>query len=184
MIDKLTEELKNNYNKLLKGLQEQFNQILIGKITPDTVKHIKIKFEDEYFNLIKFARIEVLDQFTLKLILHDSKTCSAIIDGLIKSELGLSIDTQSSTQVLIKAPIVTEDYKKQLQKACKNFGNHAILTLQELRNNIIDKITKKKVIELTSDDMRHRAKNNIEDHIKNFKKQLEQIIDKKCKELQ
>ena len=56
--------------------------------------------------------------------------------------------------------------------------------MQELRNNIIDKITKKKVIELTSDDMRHRAKNNIEDHIKNFKKQLEQIIDKKCKELQ
>ena len=86
MIDKLTEELKNNYNKLLKGLQEQFNQILIGKITPDTVKHIKIKFEDEYFNLIKFARIEVLDQFTLKLILHDSKTCSAIIDGLIKRQ--------------------------------------------------------------------------------------------------
>lgn len=183
MIEKLLEELKVGHEKILKSLQEQFSQISVGKLTPDTVKNIKIKLDDGYCALIKLARIEMLDQHTLRLILYDPKSTGAIIDGFEKSQLGYTLDVQNSAQILIKAPIITEEYKQQLQKACKNFGHYAILSLQDLRNNIIDRITKKKIIELTSDDMRHRARQNIEDQVKLFKKQLEDIIERKCKDL-
>ncbi len=183
MIKKLLEELKADCEKILKSLQEQFLQISVGKLTPDTVKNIKIKFGNGYCPLIKLVRIEMLDQRTLKLILHDPKSASSIIEGFEKSDLGYTADAQNNTQILIKAPTITEEYKQQLQKACKTFGYQAILSLQELRNSIIDRITKKKIAELTSDDMRHRAKQSIEDQVKVSKKELEDTIEKKCKDL-
>ena len=117
------------------------------------------------------AAVSSPDPRTLVIQPWDNSLLKAIEKAIQTSDLG--INPQNDGRVLRLAfPQLTEERRKELTKQVKKYGEEGKVAVRNIRRDAMDEIKKKtKKSEITEDDQ------------KNLEKELQDLTDKRCKEI-
>ena len=170
----MSPEIKNYDEKMLKTIEvvkANFASVRAGRANAGVLDRISVEYYGTPTPLNQVAAISSPDPRTLGIQPWDNSLLKAIEEAIQTSDLG--INPQNDGRVLRLAfPQLTEERRKELTKQVKKYGEEGKVAVRNIRRDAMDEIKKKtKKSEITEDDQ------------KNLEKELQDLTDKRCKEI-
>ena len=170
----MSPEIKNYDEKMLKTIEvvkANFASVRAGRANAGVLDRISVEYYGTPTPRNQVAAISSPDPRTLVIQPWDNSLLKAIEKAIQTSDLG--INPQNDGRVLRLAfPQLTEERRKELTKQVKKYGEEGKVAVRNIRRDAMDEIKKKtKKSEITEDDQ------------KNLEKELQDLTDKRCKEI-
>ena len=170
----MSPEIKNYDEKMLKTIEvvkANFASVRAGRANAAVLDRITVEYYGTPTPLNQVAAVSSPDPRTLVIQPWDGSLLKAIEKAIQTSDLG--INPQNDGRVLRLAfPQLTEERRKELTKQVKKYGEEGKVAVRNIRRDAMDEIKKKtKKSEITEDDQ------------KNLEKELQDLTDKRCKEI-
>ena len=170
----MSPEIKNYDEKMLKTIEvvkANFASVRAGRANAGVLDRISVEYYGTPTPLNQVAAISSPDPRTLVIQPWDNSLLKAIEKAIQTSDLGIT--PQNDGRVLRLAfPQLTEERRKELTKQVKKYGEEGKVAVRNIRRDAMDEIKKKtKKSEITEDDQ------------KNLEKELQDLTDKRCKEI-
>lgn len=170
----MSPEIKNYDEKMLKTIEvvkANFASVRAGRANAGVLDRITVEYYGTPTPLNQVAAVSSPDPRTLVIQPWDGSLLKAIEKAIQTSDLG--INPQNDGRVLrLACPQLTEERRKELTKQVKKYGEEGKVAVRNIRRDAMDEIKKKtKKSEITEDDQ------------KNLEKELQDLTDKRCKEI-
>ena len=170
----MSPEIKNYDEKMLETIEvvkANFASVRAGRANAGVLDRITVEYYGTPTPLNQVAAVSSPDPRTLVIQPWDNSLLKAIEKAIQTSDLG--INPQNDGRVLRLAfPQLTEERRKELTKQVKKYGEEGKVAVRNIRRDAMDEIKKKtKKSEITEDDQ------------KNLEKELQDLTDKRCKEI-
>ncbi len=158
-------------NKTIEVVKSDFAAVRAGRADPGVLNKITVEYYGTDTPLQQVAGISTPDPRTLVIQPWDASLLKAIEKAILVSDLG--INPQNDGKVIRLAfPQLTEERRKDLTKQVKKYGEGGKVAIRNIRRDAMEKLkAMKKKSEITEDDQ------------KDLEKELQELTDKYCKEL-
>ena len=170
----MSPEIKNydgRMQKTIEVVKSNFAAVRAGRANAGVLDRIMVEYYGTPTPLNQVAAIASPDPRTLTIQPWDMSLLKAIEKAIQMSDLG--INPQNDGRVIrLGFPQLTEERRKDLTKQVKKYGEEGKVAVRNIRRDAMDDIKKQvKKSEITEDDQ------------KNMEKELQDITDKRCKEI-
>ena len=157
--------------KTIEVVKANFASVRAGRANAGVLDRITVEYYGTPTPINQVAAISSPDPRTLVIQPWDGSLLKAVETAIQTSDLG--INPQNDGRVIRLAfPQLTEERRKDLTKQVRKYGEEGKVALRNIRREAMDEIKKKtKKAELTEDDQ------------KNLEKELQELTDKRCKEI-
>ena len=157
--------------KTIEVVKSNFASVRAGRANAGVLDRITVEYYGAPTPLNQVANIGSPDPRTLTVQPYDMSLLKAIEKAIQTSDLG--INPQNDGRVIRLAfPQLTEERRKELTKQVRKYGEEGKVALRNIRRDAMDDIKKKtKKSELTEDDQ------------KKLEKELQDLTDKRCKDI-
>jgi len=167
-------EIKEYDSKMLKTIEvvkANFASVRAGRANAGVLDRIMVEYYGTPTPLNQVAAISAPDPRTLVVQPWDATLLKAIEKAIQTSDLG--INPQNDGRLIRLAfPQLTEERRKDLTKQVKKYAEDGKVAVRNIRRDAMDEIKAlKKKSEITEDDQ------------KNLEKDLQDLTDKRCKEI-
>ena len=167
-------EIKDYDSKMLKTIEvvkANFAAVRAGRANAGVLDRILVEYYGTPTPLNQVAAISAPDPRTLVVQPWDATLLKAIEKAIQTSDLG--INPQNDGRLIRLAfPQLTEERRKDLTKQVKKYAEDGKVAVRNIRRDAMDEIKAlKKKSEITEDDQ------------KNLEKDLQELTDKRCKEI-
>ncbi|MBR2933989.1 MAG: ribosome recycling factor [Oscillospiraceae bacterium] len=167
-------EIKDYDGKMLKTIdvvKSNFASVRAGRANAGVLDRIMVEYYGTPTPLNQVAAISTPDPRTLVVQPWDAALLKAIEKAIQTSDLG--INPQNDGRLIRLAfPQLTEERRKDLTKQVKKYAEDGKVAVRNIRRDAMDEIKAlKKKSEITEDDQ------------KNLEKELQDLTDKRCKEI-
>ncbi|MFI3254742.1 MAG: ribosome recycling factor [Eubacteriales bacterium] len=170
----MLEEVKNfdiKMQKTIESVKGNFASVRAGRANASVLDRISVDYYGAPTPLSQVAAISSPDPRTLMVQPWDMTLLKEVERAIQCSDLG--INPQNDGKVIRLAfPQLTEERRKELSKQVKKYGEDGKVALRNVRRDAMDEIKNlKKKNEITEDDQ------------KQMEKELQDLTDKRCKEV-
>jgi len=157
--------------KTIEVVKANFASVRAGRANAGVLDRISVEYYGTPTPMSQVAAISSPDPRTLVIQPWDATLLKSIEKAIQISDLG--INPQNDGRVIRLAfPQLTEERRKELTKQVRKYGEEGKVAVRNIRRDAMDEIKKKtKKAELTEDDQ------------KNLEKELQELTDKRCKEI-
>ena len=157
--------------KTIEVVKSNFAAVRAGRANAGVLDRIMVEYYGAPTPLNQVANIGSPDPRTLTIQPYDMSLLKAIEKAIQTSDLG--INPQNDGRVIRLAfPQLTEERRRDLTKQVRRYGEEGKVALRNIRRDAMDDIKKKtKKSELTEDDQ------------KKLEKELQDMTDKRCKDI-
>ena len=157
--------------KTIESVKGDFASVRAGRANAGVLDRIQVEYYGTPTPIQQVASISTPDPRTLQIQPWDASILKAIEKAIQTSDLG--INPQNDGRVIRLAfPQLTEERRKDLTKQVRKYGEEGKVALRNIRRDAMDDIKKKtKKSELTEDDQ------------KKLEKELQELTDKRCKDI-
>ena len=157
--------------KTIEVVKSNFAAVRAGRANAGVLDRITVEYYGAPTPLNQVANIGSPDPRTLTIQPYDMSLLKAIEKAIQTSDLG--INPQNDGRVIrLSFPQLTEERRKELTKQVRKYGEEGKVALRNIRRDAMDDIKKKtKKSELTEDDQ------------KKLEKELQDVTDKRCKDI-
>lgn len=157
--------------KTIEVVKSNFAAVRAGRANAGVLDRITVEYYGASTPLNQVANIGSPDPRTLTIQPYDMTLLKAIEKAIQTSDLG--INPQNDGRVIrLNFPQLTEERRKELTKQVRKYGEEGKVAVRNIRRDAMDDIKKKtKKSELTEDDQ------------KKLEKELQDMTDKRCKEI-
>ncbi len=167
-------EIKDYDSKMLKTIdvvKSNFASVRAGRANAGVLDRIMVEYYGTPTPLNQVAAISAPDPRTLVVQPWDATLLKAIEKAIQTSDLG--INPQNDGRLIRLAfPQLTEERRKDLTKQVKKYAEDGKVAVRNIRRDAMDEIKAlKKKSEITEDDQ------------KNLEKELQELTDKRCKDI-
>ena len=164
-------EYTRKMEKTLDVLQDNFGAVRAGRANAKVLDRITVEYYGSETPLNGVATISTPDARTLIIQPWDTKLLKDIQKAIQTSDLGINPQNDGSS-IRLGFPQLTEERRKELTKQVKKYAENGKVAIRNIRRDAMDKLkAKQKKSEITEDDC------------KEFEKELQDMTDKRCKEL-
>jgi len=178
IIDKIRPEL----DKVINFLERELAKIRTGRATPSLVEDIEVECFGQKFLLKQLATISAPELRQILIQPWDKSYLEPIQKALSQSTIGTSPIVDKDL-VRLSLPPLTEEYRKNLLKILSEKMEEARKTIRRWREEAWDEIQEKtKEGEIREDD-KFRAKDELQDLIDEYNQKIEEIGERKTKEI-
>ena len=157
--------------KTIEVVKAEFASVRAGRANAGVLDRIQVEYYGTPTPIQQVASISTPDPRTLAIQPWDASILRAIEKAIQMSDLG--INPQNDGRVIrLSFPQLTEERRVELTKQVRKYGENGKVAIRNIRRDAMEdvkKMTKKS--ELTEDDQ------------KNLEKELQDITDKRCKEI-
>ncbi len=152
-------------------VKSNFAAVRAGRANASVLDRISVEYYGTPTPLAQVAAVSTTDARTLVIQPWDASLMREIEKAIQISDLG--INPQNDGKVIRLAfPQLTEERRKELTKQVKKYGEDGKVAIRNIRRDAMDDYKKmKKATEITEDDQ------------KNLEKELQDMTDKRCKEI-
>lgn len=174
-INPLLAQLQENMNKAINHLEVELIKIRAGKANPSMVDGIMIDYYGTPTPLSQVANVNTADARTLTIQPWEKSLIKAIEKAIIDGNLGFA-PQNDGTLIRINIPPLSEERRKDLVKRAKAEGEHAKVSVRNLRRDANDAIKKLKTAGLPEDvakDAEGKTQFMTDEFIKKVDKHLE-----------
>lgn len=167
----LYQEYDVKMQKTIEVVVSDFAGVRAGRANAAVLDKITVEYYGTETPIQQVASISTPDARTLVIQPWDGTLLKAVEKALLASELGINPQNDGKVIRLI-FPQLTEERRKELTKQVKKYGEEGKVAVRNIRRDAMDEIKKKtKKSEITEDDQ------------KNLEKELQDLTDKRCKEI-
>ena len=158
-------------HKTVEVVKANFAAVRAGRANAGVLDRISVEYYGTPTPLNQVAAISSPDPRTRVIQPWDATLLKAIEKAIQTSDLG--INPQNDGRVIrLTFPQLTEERRKELTKQVRKYGEEGKVAVRNIRRDAMEDIKKKtKKSELTEDDQ------------KNLEKELQDMTDKRCKEI-
>lgn len=167
----LNKEFDAKMGKTIEVVKSDFASVRAGRANPGVLDKITVDYYGSPTPLNQVAAISTPDPRVLMIQPWDASILKAIEKAIQTSDLG--INPQNDGRVIrLTFPQLTEERRKDLSKQVRKYGENGKVAIRNIRRDAMDKYKAlEKKGELTEDDR------------KEYEKELQDLTDKRCKEI-
>jgi len=167
-------EIKEYDSKMLKTIEvvkANFASVRAGRANAGVLDRIMVEYYGTPTPLNQVAAVSTPDPRTLTIQPWDASILKEIEKAIQMSDLG--INPQNDGRLIrLSFPQLTEERRKELTKQVKKYAEDGKVAVRNIRRDAMDDIkAAKKNSEITEDDQ------------KNLEKELQDLTDKRCKDI-
>ena len=167
----LNKEFDVKMGKTIEVVKSDFAAVRAGRANPGVLDKITVNYYGAPTPLNQVAAISTPDPRVLMIQPWDASILKEIEKAILSSDLG--INPQNDGRVIrLSFPQLTEERRKELTKQVRKYGENGKVAIRNIRRDAMDKFkAMEKKSEMTEDDR------------KEYEKELQDLTDKRCKEI-
>lgn len=181
-IEATISDAEKRMGRAIEALSSELTKIRTGRAHPSLLDQVTVDYYGSEVPLSQVARVNVGDSRTL-MVLPFEKPMLTVCDKAIRNaNLGLN-PVSAGDGLRVALPPLTEDRRKELAKLCRSHAEDSRVAVRNVRrdaNQAIKDAVKKKLL---SEDDERRAEERIQKLTDVHIKQVDQVIERKEKEL-
>ena len=182
MYKEIIQRIKPEIEKTISFLEKELSKIRTGRATPSLVEDVVCDCFGQKFPLNQLAAISVPEPKQILIQPWDKSYVEGIVSALNKTGVGANPIVDKDV-IRINLPLLTEDYRKSLQRLISDKQEEARKTLRHWREEAWSEIQEKtKTGEIREDD-KFRAKDELQEMIDDMAQKIEDLGDRKKKEV-
>lgn len=179
----IIKNIKPECEKTVNFLSKEMEKIRTGRASPALVEDIVIDCFGQKFPLKQLAAISTPEVKQILIQPWDPSYISSIVSSLERTGVGANPVVDKNT-IRVNLPAITEDYRKELSRLVSEKQEEARKTIRKWReeawNEIQDSFRDGKIRE----DDKFRAKDDLQDLVDEYGKKIEEIGERKKKEIE
>lgn len=176
------ETAKTKMGKTVNALVSEYGAIRAGRANPQILDKIQVDYYGTPTPINQLASVSVAEARVLAIQPWDKSVLKAIEKAIQTSDIGINPQNDGS-MIRLTFPPLTEDRRKELVKDIQKIAENAKVAARSIRRDCIEKLkAMKKNSEITEDDLKDGEK-EIQKITDNIIKEIEEISDKKQKEI-
>jgi len=182
MIKDLLQETEDRMRKAVDVLESDLRAIRTGRASPALVERVMVDYYGVPTALNRLAVISAPEPQLLTIRPYDPGALGDIERAILKSELGL---TPSNDGRIIRLPIprLTEERRRDLARMVRQRVEEGKVALRNIRREALDDLREFEKEKLVSEDDFYRGKDDLQDLIDRYTKQMDEISDRKQREI-
>ena len=182
MIEDTKQEAREGMDKAITNLEREFNRVRTGRATPALLDGIRADYYGAPTPLNQMASLSVPEPRLILIQPWDATSCGAIEKAILKSDLGLT--PQSDGKVIrISVPPLTEERRKDLAKLVRKMGEDTKVAVRNARrdaNEMLKELQKEGDI---SEDDSHKGRDQVQKITDEYVAKVDELMAAKEKEI-
>ena len=164
-------EYSEKMEKTLSVLAKEYAAIRAGRANPNVLDKVTVNYYGAPTPINQMAAVSVTEARTLTIQPWDKSTLKSIEKAIQASDVGVNPQNDGSVLRLVFPPL-TEERRKDLTKQISKMGEESKVAIRSIRRDANDKLKSQK-----------KAGEVSEDEIKQLEKEVQELTDKYCKEI-
>ena len=181
----MKEVLKKNDERMqrrIDHLVDEFKGIRAGRANPAVLDKVTVDYYGVPTPINQLSSISVTEARTLVIQPYDASSLRSIEKAIQMSDVGINPQNDGKILRLIFPPL-TEDKRKEIAKDIAHIAEDSKVQVRNVRRDTIEKLkAMKKSGELTEDELKEGEK-KVQKSTDNFVKKIEELTEKKKKEI-
>jgi len=178
----LIDDLKDKISKELSFFEEEIKKIRTERVTPDLIEGLQVEMFGQKFSVKQLGIVSITGPRELFLNLWDPSYIDPVMESIQKSNLSATL-IKDQKGIKISFPPLSEEFKKNLLKLISQKKEILRKKIRNLKEKIWNKIRDAEKEKLLSEDEKFRAKKEIQEVLDDYQKKIEELIEKKEKEI-
>lgn len=180
-LNKIMADVESAMNKAIAHLEAEMVKIRAGKANPSMLDGIMIEYYGNPTPINQVANVAVLDARTITVQPWEKPMLAVIEKGIIAANIGINPQNDGNVIRLFLPPL-TEERRRELVKRCNGEGEHAKVSVRNIRRDAIEQIKKLQKDGL-SEDAGKDAEKDVQDKTDRFISLVEKHLAAKEKEI-
>ncbi len=184
-LDEIQLNAEEAMEKAVEYIKGELRGVRTGRASTGLVEFIKVDYYGSMSDLRQLAMITVPEPTQLVVKPFDASSLQQISKAIQSAGLGLNPVVEGK-QIRLSVPSLSGDRRQQLIASVKQMGENAKVTIRNARrdaNKHADQAAKDKTLHL-SEDAVESVKQEIQETLKKYEKQVDQLVETKTKEIQ
>lgn len=170
-MNELFKETEAKMKKTVEVIQSELAAVRAGRANPAVLDKIKIDYYGVMTPVSQIGSVSIPEPRTLVIQPWDASALKAVEKAIMSSDLGINPGNDGKV-IRLNFPQLTEERRKELIKQIHKTGEDGKVAIRNLRRDANERLkTMKKKSEITEDDL------------KSMEKDVQDITDKYCKEI-
>jgi ribosome recycling factor len=140
-LDIIIEAAKGSMVKAINHLEAELTKIRAGKANPVMLEGIMVDYYSSPTAISQVANISTLDARTISVQPWEKNMLAPIERAIIAANIGINPQNDGITIRLFLPPL-TEERRRELVKKCGAEGEHAKISIRNIRRDAIEQIKK------------------------------------------
>ena len=174
-------DMEDGMNKAITHLETELVKIRAGKANPNMLDGIMAEYYGSPTPIAQIANISALDTRTISVQPWEKNMLQPIERAIIAANIGINPQNDGNIIRLFLPPL-TEERRKELVKRCNGEGEHAKVSIRNIRRDAIEHIKKLQKDGL-SEDIAKDAEAEVQDQTNKFIALIEKHLAAKEKEI-
>ncbi len=182
--DTILLEAEEAMSKAVEYLKSEMRGIRTGRASTSLVDYIKVDYYGSPTDLKALAAISIPEPSQILIKPFDATSLGAIRTAIESSDLGLNPNVEDKT-IRINVPTLSQDRRKTLVAQAKKHGEEQKIVVRNTRrdaNKHADSLAKQAGTHHSEDDIK-TLKEEIQDLVKKYEGQIQELMDAKAKEV-
>lgn len=173
--------MEDGMNKAITHLEAELVKIRAGKANPNMLEGIMAEYYGSPTPISQIANISALDARTISVQPWEKNMLQPIERAIIAANIGINPQNDGNVIRLFLPPL-TEERRKELVKRCNGEGEHAKVSVRNIRRDAIEHIKKLQKDGL-SEDTAKDAEAEVQDQTNKYIALIEKHLAAKEKEI-
>jgi ribosome recycling factor len=182
MIKELLHETEGRMRKTIQVLEADLRAIRTGRASPALVERVMVEYYGTPTPLNQLAVISAPEPQLLTIRPYDPSSLGEIERALLKSDLGLTPSNDGKI-IRLSIPSLTEERRQELVRLVNRRVEEAKVALRNIRREAVDDLREFEKEKTISEDDFYRARDDVQDLIDRYVKQVEEIGQRKGREV-
>ena len=178
MQEDLIKETKEKMEKSMENLNKRMSTVRAGRANPSSLDGVMCEYYGVMTPLKQLSIISVPEGNQLLIKPFDKSCLKNMEKAIIAANLGYNPSNDGET-IRIVVPALTEERRKELVKQVKALAEEAKVAIRNIRRDANEKIEKEELAE----DEEKALKNDIQDLVNEYNKDIERLLKEKEQEL-
>ena len=166
----------------LESFKHALTKIRTGRANPGLLDTVLVDYYGSMVPISQVANVSLLDARTISVAPWEKGRGAKIEKAIRDSDLGLNPASQGDL-IRVPMPAMTEERRKELTKVVKGEGEHAKVSIRNLRRDANDGVKKLVKDKLVSEDDERRAQDDIQKFTDRFIAEVDKLVAGKEQEI-
>ena len=153
-------------------------KIRTGRANPGLLDTVHVDYYGSMVPISQVANVSLLDARTISVSPWEKGMGAKIEKAIRDSDLGLNPATQGDL-IRVPMPAMTEERRKELTKVVRNEGEHAKVSVRNLRRDANEGVKKLVKDKLASEDDERRSQDDIQKFTDRFIVEVDKLVSAK-----
>jgi len=182
MVDATIKDSSDKMEKALKVFQDELSKVRTGRASANILDHISVDYYGTLTPIGQMASVNVPEARLIIVQPWDQSALPAIEKAIQKSDIGI-VPQNDGKVIKLPIPALTEDRRKEMVKQVNKLAEECRIAVRNVRRSAMDDVKKLEKDKKIAEDESKTTQDKIQAMTDASTKKVDQIAEKKAKEL-